>query len=68
MLTAANASLPIPFPTKIPSVITNRAEKIIPITVGSNNFRNRVVMSMFRKSILSLISLIMRFLLIRVRK
>ena len=38
MLTAAKASLPIPFPTKIPSVITNTAENIIPKTVGINNF------------------------------
>ena len=55
MLTAAKASLPIPFPTKMPSVITNSAEKIIPSTVGSNSLRNNVLMSVFLKSILSLI-------------
>ena len=52
---AAKASLPIPFPTKMPSVITNSAEKIIPSTVGSNSLRNNVLMSVFLKSILSLI-------------
>ncbi len=34
IFTAANASLPIPLPTNIPSVITNTAEKTIPNTVG----------------------------------
>ena len=52
---AAKASLPIPFPTKMPSVTTNSAEKIIPSTVGSNSLRNNVLMSVFLKSILSLI-------------
>ena len=55
MLTAARASLPIPFPTKIPSVMTNNAENIIPSTVGSSNLRNNAAMSMFLKSMLSLI-------------
>lgn len=55
ILTAARASLPIPFPTKIPSVMTNNAENIIPSTVGSSNLRNNAAMSMCLKSILSLI-------------
>ena len=61
MLTAAKASLPIPFPTKIPSVITNTAENIIPKTVGINNFLNKVEMFMLPKSILSLIFLFFEF-------
>ena len=38
IFTAASASLPIPFPTNIPSVMTNNAENIIPSTVGSAEF------------------------------
>ena len=41
IFTAAKASLPNPRPTNIPSVITNKAEKTIPSTVGKSNFRKR---------------------------
>ena len=56
MLTAAKASLPMPRPTKIPSVMTNTAEKTIPSTVGISNFRNNFGISMLPKSILSFIA------------
>ena len=58
ILTAARASLPIPRPTKIPSVMTNAAEKTIPITVGINSLRNNFGISMLPKSMLSLLSFI----------
>ena len=38
-LTAASASLPMPRPTNIPSVMTNTAEKTIPMTVGKRKRR-----------------------------
>ena len=56
IFTAASASLPIPFPTNIPSVITNSAENTIPSTVGISNLRNNVEMFMLPKSILSFIT------------
>ena len=56
MLTAARASLPMPRPTKIPSVMTNTAEKTIPSTVGISSFRNNFGISMLPKSILSFIT------------
>ena len=56
IFTAASASLPIPFPTNIPSVITNRAENTIPSTVGISNLRNNVEMFILPKSILSFIT------------
>ena len=59
MLTAANASLPIPLPTNIPSVMTNMAENTIPRTVGISNLRKSVEMSILPKSILSFISFFM---------
>lgn len=55
MFTAASASLPIPRPTKMPSVMTNAAENNIPSTVGINNRRNSRGISMLPKSILSFI-------------
>ena len=54
IFTAAKASLPMPFPTNIPSVMTNRAENIMPSTVGSNSLRNNAVISTFLKSMLFL--------------
>lgn len=62
MLTAARASLPIPLPTNIPSVITNTAEKTIPSTVGINNFLNSLGISIFPKSMLSFIKTMFIFL------
>ena len=56
ILTAARASLPIPLPTNMPSVITNIAENTIPSTVGTNNLRNNMEMSILPKSILSFIT------------
>ena len=58
MLTAASASLPMPRPTKIPSVITKTAEKTIPRTVGISSFRKSLGISMLPKSILSFIAFI----------
>lgn len=55
ILTAASASLPIPLPTKIPSVIINMAENTIPSTVGISNFRKSLGMFMVSKSMLSFI-------------
>lgn len=55
ILTAASASLPIPLPTKIPSVIINMAENTIPSTVGISNFRKSLGMFMVPKSMLSFI-------------
>ena len=53
ILTAASASLPTPRPTKMPSVMTNAAEKTIPRTVGISSLRNNRGISMLPKSILS---------------
>ena len=61
ILTAASASLPIPFPTNIPSVMTNIAEKTIPSTVGTNNLRNNMETSILPKSILSFITFYLLF-------
>ena len=58
MLTAASASLPMPRPTKIPSVITKTAEKTIPRTVGISSFRKSFGISMLPKSILSFIAFV----------
>lgn len=55
VLEAASASLPIPLPTKIPSVIINMAENTIPSTVGISNFRKSLGMFMVSKSMLSFI-------------
>lgn len=55
ILTAASASLPTPRPTKMPSVMTNAAEKTIPRTVGISSLRNNRGISMLPKSILSFI-------------
>lgn len=49
MLTAAKASLPIPLPTNIPSVMTNTAENTIPTTVGNSNLLKSVEMFGFSK-------------------
>lgn len=57
MLTAAKASLPIPLPTNIPSVMTNTAENTIPTTVGNSNFLKSVEMFVFPKSMLCFIFL-----------
>lgn len=58
MLMAASASLPMPRPTKIPSVITKTAEKTIPRTVGISSFRKSFGISMLPKSILSFIAFV----------
>ena len=53
MLTAASASLPMPLPTKMPSVMIKMAENTMPSTVGISSFLNRVGMCMLPKSMLS---------------
>ena len=57
MLTAASASLPMPRPTKMPSVITKAAEKTMPSSVGSNSLRNSRGIAMLPKSISSFSSI-----------
>ena len=54
ILTAAIASLPIPFPTKIPSTTVNSADAAIPIMVRTSNLVNSFPTLMLLKSRLSL--------------
>ena len=53
MFTAARASLPMPRPTKAPSIVVIRDIQTIPINVGINIFRNNIPMSALPKSMLS---------------
>ena len=53
ILTEARASLPMPRPTKMPSVMTNTAEKTMPMTVGKRKRRKSFPTSELLKSILS---------------
>ena len=55
ILTAARASLPIPFPTKIPSVMMNAVENSIPSSVGISIFQKIPEIFIFPKSIVAFI-------------